>query len=85
MGMAGQNERGVNPAMAKTSSSVKRRPAVQAEPFRAQRELYRETRRALERARAAEDVSLIPLTSPSECHQFERKMSGHLRTLRSMA
>jgi polyphosphate kinase len=45
-------------------SYKRRRPAKGEEPYRAQIELYRETRRALERARAAAELALTPLTSP---------------------
>jgi polyphosphate kinase len=43
----------------------RRRPAKGEEPFRAQIHLYQETKRALERVRAAAGVTLEPLTSPS--------------------
>jgi polyphosphate kinase len=43
----------------------RRRPAKGEEPFRAQLYLYQETKRALERVRAAAGVTLEPLTSPS--------------------
>jgi polyphosphate kinase len=45
-------------------SYKRRRPAKGEEPFRAQVELYRETRRALQRAKAAEELTLTPITSP---------------------
>jgi polyphosphate kinase len=45
-------------------SYKRRRPAKGEDPYRAQIALYRETRRALDRARAAADVALEPLTSP---------------------
>jgi polyphosphate kinase len=45
-------------------SYKRRRPAKGEDPYRAQIELYRETRRGLERARAAAEVALTPLTSP---------------------
>jgi polyphosphate kinase len=45
-------------------SYKRRKPAKGEEPFRAQLVLYRETQRALERARAASGVTLEPLSSP---------------------
>jgi polyphosphate kinase len=45
-------------------SYKRRRPAKGEDPYRAQIELYRETRRGLERAQAAAEVALTPLTSP---------------------
>ena len=42
----------------------RRRPAKGEEPYRAQIELYRESKRALERARAVTPITLEPLTSP---------------------
>lgn len=44
----------------------RRRPAKGEEPCRAQLHFYRETQRALERARAASGVSLEPLTAPAK-------------------
>jgi polyphosphate kinase len=45
--------------------SYKRRRSRGEEPFRAQIELYREAKRALDRARAASGVVLEPLTTPA--------------------
>jgi hypothetical protein len=45
-------------------SYKRRRPAKGEDPFRAQVELYREARRSLQRSKAAEGVTLTPLTSP---------------------
>ncbi|MES1211856.1 MAG: RNA degradosome polyphosphate kinase, partial [Acidobacteriota bacterium] len=45
-------------------SYKRRRPAKGEEPYRAQIELYRETRRSLERARAEAELALTPLSSP---------------------
>ena len=45
-------------------SYKRRRPAKGEEPYRAQIELYRETTRALDRARATAEGTLTPLTSP---------------------
>jgi polyphosphate kinase len=45
-------------------SYKRRRPAKGEEPLRAQLSLYKETQRAVERARAASGVTLEPLTSP---------------------
>ena len=42
----------------------RRRPAKGEEPYRAQIELYRESKRALERARAVTAITLEPLASP---------------------
>jgi polyphosphate kinase len=42
----------------------RKRPAKGEEPFRAQLHLYRETQRALERARSVAGTTLEPLTSP---------------------
>jgi polyphosphate kinase len=42
----------------------RRRPAKLEEPFRVQLHLYRETQRALERARGAAAVTLEPLSAP---------------------
>jgi polyphosphate kinase len=43
----------------------RRRPARGEEPFRGQLSLYQETKRALDRVRAAASVTLEPLTSPA--------------------
>jgi polyphosphate kinase len=45
-------------------SYKRRRPAKGEEPFRAQVQLYREARGALQRSKAAAEVTLTPLTSP---------------------
>ena len=45
-------------------SYKRRRPAKGDEPFRMQLHLYRETQRALQRARATSAVALEPITSP---------------------
>jgi polyphosphate kinase len=47
-------------------SYKRRRPARGEEPYRSQIELYRETKRAAERARAGAEVTFEPLPSPSE-------------------
>jgi polyphosphate kinase len=43
----------------------RRRPAKGEEPFRAQIELYRDAKRAVDKVRAASGVTLEPLTSPA--------------------
>jgi polyphosphate kinase len=45
-------------------SYKRRRPAKGEEPYRVQLALYQETRRALQRAKAASEVALAPLSSP---------------------
>ncbi len=50
-----------------TDGSYKRRRLAKGEePYRAQIELYRETRRSLERARSEAELALTPLTSPAD-------------------
>ena len=44
----------------------RKRPAKGEEPFRAQIHIYREAKRALERARAAHGVAFEPAAAPSE-------------------
>jgi polyphosphate kinase len=45
-------------------SYKRRRPAKGEEPYRVQLELYRETRRALERMKAAAETVLVPQSAP---------------------
>jgi polyphosphate kinase len=47
-------------------SYKRRRPAKGDEPYRSQLELYRETKRALDRLRAVSGVTLEPIRSPAE-------------------